>query len=96
MELKVIKTKFPEDFKESVKIARYKGVTTLLNEARQYIAISCYMNSRPVGHFLFEAVGDKCILRKKLIIENEFYPFEIAIIDLIAYCKKKKIKTIEY
>jgi hypothetical protein len=96
MELKVIKTNFPDGFKESLKKARYKGVTALLDDIKGYIAITCYMNNRAVGRFLFEIQGDKCIVKKRLIIESEFYPLEIALTELLIYCKKKKIKSIEY
>ena len=96
MELKVIKTKLPEGFKENVKIAQKKGVSALLNDVKGYILISVYANNRPVGRFMFEVQYDKCIIKKFHIIENEFYPLEIALTELLTYCKKHKIKTIEY
>ena len=96
MELKVIKTKFPVEFKENLKKAQFKGVSALLDDVSGYIAISCYMNKRAVGRFLFEIQGEKCVMKKFHIIESEFYPLEIALTELLIYCKKKKIKFIEY
>lgn len=96
MELKVSKTQFPEGFKEHVKIARFKGVSALLDEIKEYIGISCYMNNRAVGRFLFKIDGEKCVMTSRLIIESEFYPQEIAIMELLLYCKRHKIKVIQY
>lgn len=96
MELKVVKTKFPDGFKENVKKAVAKEVTSLLDVVKQYIFISVYVSKRPVGHFMFEVQYDKCVMKQSHIIENEFYPLEVALTELLTYCKKHKIKTIEY
>lgn len=95
-EIAVRKTKFPEGFKKLVSKAKFKGTTSQLDTKFNFIFMSVYANKRPVGRFMFETDGKRCFLKNKLIIENEFYPLEVAVNDLIIYCRKKKIKTIEY
>lgn len=51
-------------------------------------------NNRLVGKLIFIKEDNNIKLIQRMIIEKDYYPFELIMFSLTSYCKKKKIRNI--
>lgn len=92
MQITVNKPVLSDDFKLGLTVAIRKELSSEITEVNDYIYISVYSGTYPVGRFIFNKEEDKCILFRKTIISPSYHPFEYAISLLIKRFKRKKIK----
>lgn len=93
MEIKVKRTKYPEDFKNNLAKAIFKGTTARLI-VDDTITVIATANKRVVGRFVFVLDNKVCKLKSRQIIEREFFPLEVTVDTLVKYFKRKKVKSI--
>jgi hypothetical protein len=93
MEIKVKRTKYPEDFKNNLAKAIFKGTTARLI-VDDTITVIATANKRVVGRFVFVLDNKVCKLKSRQIIEREFFPLEVTVDTLVKYFKRKKVKLI--
>lgn len=100
MEINIKKPILTKEFTENLKTALRKGCSTRLSEYKSdRTMIEVIANNRIVGRFIVYVAADKYEISERLIIEQEFYPLEVALDQLIKKAKKQrpiKIKTIVY
>jgi len=94
MEIVVKEPNFDRKFKKAVYLAKKKGVRLTATGDKDGVFIKAVANNRLMGKMRFEFIDKECILREKLIIEKDFYPFEAIIARLIIYLKRRKPKVI--
>ena len=86
------KPEFDDIIKDKIKVASLKRCETAITKVNDFLYVSVYASSRPVGRFVFELEDENAILIKRFIIEREFYPLEFCLSELTKYLRKKKIK----
>ena len=94
MKILVKEPNFDRKFKKAVYIAKRKGVKVTPTGDKNGVFIKAVANGRLMGKMEFAFVEKECILKSKLIIEKDFYPFEAIIARLIIYLKWRKPKVI--
>ena len=94
MKISINKPEFENSFLVSYKKATARGCSTFIDKKDNDIYIEVKSNDRVIGKFSFVIDGDECISSKKFIIEREYYPFELAIFDLVKFLKRKKVKFV--
>ena len=94
MEILVKDPQFDDKFKKAVYLAKKKGVVVTPVGNKDGVFIKAVANGRLMGKMSFEFIDKECILRSKLIIEKDFYPFEAIIVRLVLYLKRRKPKVI--
>lgn len=96
--IKVSKPNFSEAFISCVNTAKRKGAT--VNIEHDYTSsvylIQVIVNKRNVGKFTFrlDKENSAVVLTSKMVIERDFYPFELMLFEFRKYFKRKKIKEI--
>ena len=96
MIISVSKPSFKKDFLDNLNIAVNKGVTVEINqdsETKRDKAIA-RANGRVVGKMVLERKKGEAIAKQSIIIERDFYPYEVILFELVKYYKRRRIKQI--
>lgn len=94
MKVTISKPQFSDDFLFGLKKSTARGCSTFIDRNEDNIYVEVRSGERIIGKFSFIIDKDECTLTKKFIIEREYYPFELAISDLVKFLKRKKVKFV--
>lgn len=92
MYIKIKDPVYDKGFEEAINRAKKKGCAVEIIPDNKNYAIIVKANTRQVGRFRFDLDEDFYILESRLIIEREYYPFEIAVSEFVKILKSKKIR----
>lgn len=97
MNISIGKPNFADDFKDKIQKSTAKAVYSSMTELDdKNVLLKVYSQGRTVGVFKFNKDDTLLTLKKKHIIEKDYFPFEYCISEVVRYFKRKKIKNVEW
>ena len=94
MQISTKKPAFDDEFISRVNKSELKGSVAQISFDDTHVLVTVIASVRPVGRFSFIIDDAVYLLEKSHIIEREFYPFELAVYELVKVAKKKKVFAI--
>lgn len=101
MKIYIAKPSFDKEFLHKVQVSAQKNCSASIFDEDDRYTVTVNAPHGIVGKFTFNKVVPEtedelvnCFLLKYLIIDKEYFPLELALHELTAHLKRKKIKYI--
>lgn len=96
MQVTVSKPVYHIHFLDKLKRAIAKELTSNITEDDDTIFVQVLSQGRVVGKYTLKKEDTIATIEKSHTIERDYFPFEFCINEVVKYCKRKKIKHIEW
>lgn len=96
MQVSVTKPKYDELFQVRLQKAIAKELYSEITEDDDIIFVQVLTQGRVVGKYTFTKEDTVATIDKSHTIERDYFPFEFCVNEVVKYCKRKKIKHIEW
>lgn len=96
MQVSVNRPKYEDLFQTKISKAIGKELYSQITEEDDIIFVQVLTQGRVVGKYTFKKDDTIATIEKSQTIERDYFPFEFCIYEVVKYCKRKKIKYIDW